>query len=80
MYTFFFSLDIDKEMTKSFVTCVRLFALSKYQGEECTPIKIKDIIRNDYFKLYVIEKWADIDMCIPGRLEYREKKKTKKKH
>ena len=73
MYTFFFSLDIDKEMTKSFVTCVRLFALSKYQGEECTPIKIKDIIRNDYFKLYIIEKWADIDMCIPGRSDYRKK-------
>ena len=52
-------------MVISFVTCIRLFALSRNQ-EDCTPLEIKNLIKNDYFKHNVIEKHADIDMCISG--------------
>ena len=63
----FSSTDYEKKAAVDFVTCVRLLALSKNQ-EDCTPLKIKEIIGKDYFRLHVINKTADIEDCLPGNV------------
>ena len=60
-----FRSEADRKMAAKFVTCVRLFALSKNQ-ENCTAIRIKEIITADYFRLDLFNKTADVDMCLPG--------------
>ena len=57
----------DVKQASDFVTCVRLIALSKNQ-DDCTPLKIKEIIKNDYFKLNIMNRYADVDQCLPGKL------------
>ena len=55
----------DKDILKKFITCIRLFALSRNQVD-CTPAAIKQLIKGNYFNLNVMPKRADIDRCLPG--------------
>ena len=60
-----FRFEDDRKVAVNFVTCVRLYALSRNQGE-CTPTRIKELIADDYFKLNIINKSSDVDRCLPG--------------
>ena len=62
----YFRSEDDSAMVKDFVTCVRMHALAKDEPE-CTEERIVELIRNDYFKLNVLEKFTDIYMCIEGK-------------
>ena len=56
-------------MATDFLTCVRLMALSKNE-ENCTASRIKEIIAEDYFKLGLINRTSNIDMCMPGEYPF----------
>ena len=56
----------DVKKATLYVTCIRLIALSKNQ-DDCTTLSIKEIIKNDNFKLDIMNRYANIDQCLPGQ-------------